>query len=171
MAKPLIVKIKESTKELHKLLREQGSETGIEKIKILLTLQQHPEGVNKTRLAELVGIAPNTANTWRLQYLKGGIELLMTENRKGTKKPTIDSATFKKIEARLRNKQDNFTSYEELRQWIKQESGKSIEYQALYKFVNRKLPVKLKVPRKSHIQKDEAAVAVFKKTTPGHRIY
>lgn len=165
MAKPIAVKIEETGKELQNLLSKQSTKTGRQKIQLVLMLKAHPEGVSKGRLAELTGVSHNTANTWRAAYIKGGVDLLLAEQRRGTKRAEIDAATFKKIHARLNSSQGYFISYKELQQWVNEQCGKSIEYQALYNYIRRKLPARLKVPRKKHIQKDEVAGATFKKTT------
>jgi transposase len=171
MAKPRIVKVKETVKELQVLSQKQNTQTGVQKVQLILTLRAHSEGISKESLASIVGISHNTANTWRNLYASGGTELLLRENRKGTKEAAIDAVTLKKIHARLSSNKDYFISYKELQQWVNEQCGKSIQYQALYNYIGRKLPAKLKVPRKSHVQKDEAAVAVFKKTTRGHRTH
>ena len=50
-------------------------------------------------------------------------------------------------------------------QWIKDEFGKEIKYTTVVEYSKRHFGSKIKVARKSHLLKDEAALVAFKKTS------
>ncbi|MBK8444601.1 MAG: winged helix-turn-helix domain-containing protein [Sphingobacteriales bacterium] len=54
-------------------------------------------------------------------------------------------------------------SYKEAQQWLKSELGIEKQYNTVRMYLKRNFGTKLKVGRKSHIKKDEAAVDTFKK--------
>jgi len=76
----------------------------------------------------------------------------------------IAAEVHKKIEEKLTNPREAFRSFEELRQWIDKDFVPDIKYHAVNKYVKSKFGAKLKVARKSQIQKDEKQVAELKKT-------
>jgi transposase len=48
--------------------------------------------------------------------------------------------------------------------WINEKFNLDMNYQAVNKYLKRHFGTKLKVGRKSHVNKDENAAALFKKT-------
>lgn len=54
-----------------------------------------------------------------------------------------------------------------MKTWMKTELGIDKEYHAINKYLKRNFGTKLKVGRKSHVKKDDAAIAVFKKPARG----
>ena len=49
-------------------------------------------------------------------------------------------------------------------EWINKTFGLEMEYHAVNKYLKRNFKTKLKVGRKTHINKDDSAAALFKKT-------
>lgn len=158
--------VKESEKQLKNLLRQQPIHL-VDRVRLLIVAKKTDRPLSKHELAEKTGIDPNSANKWRNDYLTGGIKKLL-EFKRGRKKPgQITPDIHKKIEEKLSDAHDGFRSYEELRQWLEKNFLPGIKYHAVNKYVKRRFNVKLKVARKSHIQKDPKAVKAFKKT-PDH---
>lgn len=163
-ASALPFKINESEARLRALLKEQPDHLR-NRIRLLLTAKKSDVPLSKNILAERTGIDPNSANTWRRLYLKGGINKLL-EFKRGRKKPgRITAKIHKKIAQRLADPDNAFRSYEELRAWLDKRYLPGIKYHAVNKYIKRKFKVGLKVARKSHIQKDMKAVEAFKKTS------
>jgi len=97
----------------------------------------------------------NSVQKWRKAYIVGGIEKMLEYNM-GVFKPTlITTEVHKKIEEKLTNPLEAFRSFEELRQWIDKDFVPDIKYHAVNKYVKHKFGAKLKVARKSHIQKEK----------------
>lgn len=116
-------------------------------------------------------MSSNTIQTWRKEYKTGGLTLLLADERGGKKAAQITPEMHKQIEKRLNNPKEGFKGFKDAQQWINKTFGLSMEYQATYKYLTRKFGAKLKVPRKSHIHQDAAAIAVFKKPTREAFIY
>ena len=118
-------------------------------------------------LCAKLGVSAPTLQGWKTKYRQGGIEALLSEGRGGDKRSGITAEQKQKIEQRLSDPRNAFRSYGEAQAWLKEELGIEKEYHALNKYLKRNWGTKLKVGRKSHVKKDEAAVAVFKKPTRG----
>jgi transposase len=137
----------------------------------MLVLIKEEKQQTKDGLAEALGVSNKSVHTWRSNYLKGGMELMLEDNRGGNKVSQITPAMSFRIEKRLSNPKDGFKSYIEAQRWINEHFGLQMEYHAVNKFLKRKYQTKLKVARKSHIDKDAAAEAVFKKPAGEAIIY
>lgn len=168
MAKALEIKVKESLTQLRQLQKGQPNK----RLRIqMLVLIKEKKQQTKDGLASALGVSNKSIHIWRHNYLKGGIELLLEDKRGGNKVAQITPAMSLRIEKRLSNPKEGFKSYVEAQQWINEQYGLSMEYQAVNKFLKRKFNTKLKVARKSHIDKDAADEAVFKKSAREANIY
>lgn len=165
MAAPKIVIVKEDLEYLRKLLKKSTLFMS-PRIKMLIEIKKHEDtGISKRDLADLVGVTHNSIQTWRTQYLKGGIDLLLSHKRTGFKPTLITAEEREKIEEILNNPFNGLRGYKELQAWVKQELNRDINYNTLYKYCIREFGSGIKVARKSHIKKDMEAVEVLKKTS------
>ena len=156
-----IITVKESLSELKQLHKRSASHLQ-PRIQLLILIKTG-KAFSKQSLADALGINPNSAQNWKMRYEQGGMELLLCDKRGGFKKPIIDAVTDKAIKLKLSNPKDAPRSFKELQQWVDANYIPGINYQTLNKHVKRKYGAKIKVARKSHVQKDEQAVAAFKK--------
>jgi transposase len=133
----------------------------------MLILIKNNEGVNfsKTKLGELLGVSSSSVQIWRKLYEKGGISLLLEDNRIGFKPSLISPDEHQQIEVKLNDPTNGLRGYVELQDWISREFDKSIKYNTLLKYCGRNFGSKSKVARKSHIKKDLQAVEDLKKTS------
>ena len=122
-------------------------------------------------LCAKLGVSSPTLKEWKSKYQQGGLQMLLSEGRGGDKRSGITEEQKNKIEQRLSDPKNAFRSYGEAQAWLKEELGIDKEYHAINKYLKRNWGTKLKVGRKSHVKKDEAAVAVFKKPARGARTY
>ena len=164
MGKALVVEVKESDNEL-KQLYKQLSPSKQKRIQLLLLLKKGKHQ-SKDSLALALGVSGQSVHTWRRNYLKGGLPLLLQDQRGGFKQATIPLTIKEQLDKRLSSPTDGFTSYKQVQQWLKDTFGIEMKYSALYQFLKRHFHVKLKVGRKSHIRKDTASEAVFKNAAP-----
>ncbi len=163
LAKHIIVK--ETEQELKSLLRKQPIHLK-NKVQMLLVLKRSETALSKEALAKMLHINHNTAQKWRTKYYNEGIEGLLSDGRIGFKPSIISEELHQAIEKRLHSPQDAFTSYIDLIEWITENYMPSgINYQTINSYVKRHFGAKIKVARKSHIRKDEAAGDSFKKTS------
>jgi transposase len=160
MATLQTITVRESKKDLTTLLRGASSATK-PRIKMLLAIL---DGITATQ--ELVFKTKSNRDSirnWKNTYRKGGIDGLLEETR-GRKQPgAIGSKEKQDLEKKLSDPKGGFTSYKEAVEWINKTFGLSMEYHAVNKYLKRNFGTKLKVGRKTHINKDENATALFKK--------
>lgn len=166
MSHPFQIIVKESIIELKALKRKAGELIG-KRIQMLIEIKKHEgKDLSKRVLSDLTGINHNSITKWRKVYVKDGIETLLVHGRKGGyKKQVISSENKLKIEAKLQDPQNGIRGYVEFQVWVKKELNVDIKYVTLHKYCKRNFGTKIKVARKSHVKKDNEAVAAFKKTS------
>jgi transposase len=65
---------------------------------------------------------------------------------------TLSAAAFAGLQTRLREP-EGFASYGAIQQWLAEEWGEAVAYQAVHRLVHRRLKAKLKRPRPLHPKK------------------
>ena len=160
MLQPLSFPIKENLTELRKLQKQFPRK--YKAIQMLIAVKQKG-ALSKDALAAMVGASDRSIQTWRSNYITGGMAQMLVDNRGGKKPGKITAAVHQQLSKRLHNPQQGFRSFIEIRQWLLNEFSIAMEYHAVNKYVKRKFGARLKVSRKSHVQKSPAAEAVFKK--------
>jgi len=159
MPKKIIVLVKETAAELKQLQKKTSSKAKM--LAMLLLLKQEPQ-LTKLSLSLQLGVSDKSIQTWRSNYLKGGIALMLSDNRGGYKKAAITPKVNKALSDRLNNPKQGFRSFIEVQQWLVTEFGIEMEYHAVNKYVKRKFGARLKVSRKSHVLKSPGDEAGFK---------
>lgn len=164
MAKSKKIFVNQTEEELRKLKMKQPPHLK-KRVDMLLILIKSDVSLSKNQLAKALKINHNTAQSWRNLYSKDGIDGLLSYGKTGFKPSIINNDLHKAIEKRLNSPRDAFTSYVDLVQWITDNYIKEgVNYQTINSYVKRNFKAKLKVARKSHINKDQNAVDDFKKT-------
>lgn len=159
----LVFTIKESEQEIKALIRKSKPFIA-RRLVLLLACKRHEQtGISKQALAKACVCGEKTAHTWRQQYIRGGLEGLMSHKKIGYKPSILSKADHALIEEKLRDAENPLHGYVELQNWVKQELANDVDYFTLYQYSRRHFGSKLKVPRKSHIKKDVAAGLTFKK--------
>jgi transposase len=164
MASPKIVFIKENLEELKKLFKK--ADPLIQpRIKMLIEIKKHhSDGISKRALAETVGVNHNSIQTWRGKYEEGGLKLLCSHKMIGYKPEILDPKQHDAIKKKLSDPQNGLQGYKELWVWVERTFGIKIKYDTLAKYCRRNFGTKIKVARKSHVNKDGKEVLTFKKT-------
>lgn len=164
MASPKQMNIKESLVDLKRLLKT-SSPLISPRIRMLIELKKNEkQGISKRDIASLISVNHNSVQTWRTMYIKGGLKLLQSHNKKGFKTSVFTKEEHTAIEKKLKDPKNGLRGYVELLAWIEQEFKKQVKYNTLLKYSIKNFGSKVKVARKSHINKDETAVETFKKT-------
>jgi len=159
------VTVKESQIELKGRMKK-SSNLMISRIRMLIEIKRHEEeGLSKRDLAELIGVNHNSIQKWRTMYLKGGIEALCSHKMKGNKPSVFTKEEHNIIKDKLNNPTNGLRGYKELLVVLEQEFKKNVKYNTLVKYCIRNFKSKIKVARKSHVNKNEQAVETFKKTS------
>lgn len=165
MSLPKIIKVKESLQELKAELKKV-SPLIAPRIKAIIEIKKNEAtGISKRALASIVGVDPNSIQTWRTIYFQGGIDALVKHNKKGFKPSVFSKQEHLAIEKKLRDPKNGLRGYVELLDWVTNEFNKPIKYNTLLKYSVKNFGSKVKVARKSHVKKDEDAVVSFKKTS------
>lgn len=145
---------------------KNGNDLIKKRMRLLIELKQNKSGSQSKRaLADKLGINHNSIVKWRNLYIEQGIEALLEDGRKGGNKPSLVSKVeHDKLKTLLNDKNNGIVGYTELLNWVNKELEKEMKYITLVKYVQRHFGSKIKVARKSHINKDLNAVQAFKKT-------
>lgn len=166
MSLALHIPVRETLVELKKLYRQQPPMMQ-PRIRMLI-LMKHSEGkgVSKRELMEKVGACSQSIHNWRTAYKDGGMKALLSNGRKGKAgKPSVFTRQeHQKIANKLRDPKNGLAGFIELQQWIEEEFKKEVKYNTILKYAIRHFGASVKAARKSHVKKDEEAVATFKKT-------
>ena len=164
MAKPIQLKITESIKEL-KAIQGKSGELVSKRLRVLIELKKHEKtGISKRDLADLTGINHNSITKWRTIYISKGLTALLTHGKKGFKKSVISKQEHLAMEEKLKDPKNGLRGYTELLEWINLSFKKDYKYITILKYAQRHFETKIKVARKSHVNKDEEEVEAFKKS-------
>jgi transposase len=88
------------------------------------------------------------------------------KHTKNEGRPTIlTDEEHELIKTKLNDSNNGLRGYVELLDWIEITFKKEMKYNTLLKYANREFGASVKVARKSHVKKDDAAVSTFKKTS------
>ena len=161
MAKALNVVVKESVKDLKSIQKQKPSYYS--RIQMLLLIKEG-KFVTKDALSEALQVSTQSVHIWRTKYNAGGIDRLL-EDKRGGKPAQITAPIHERLSTRLNSSKEGFKSFVEIQHWLQENFGIEMKYQALNKYIKLKFGARPKVARKSHINKDENAAALFKKTT------
>jgi transposase len=166
MAKPLIIKVRESDEELRQFIRTAKTPTKKKRLKILIEIKKSGDkGISKRVLSEKTKLNHNTVQIWRKKYAEEGIAPFLDDGRTGFKPSGITPEEHIAIGAKLNDPYNGLQGYMELKHWYDATYSKTIKYNTLMKYCVRHFKSSCKVARKSHIKKDAEKVDHFKKTS------
>jgi transposase len=162
------ITVAESADQLTKLLG-CSSPSVKPRIKMLLAIAN---GVTATsELAHKTKANRDSIRNWKNVYRSTGLDGLLKEGRGGKRHGALDEQQKAKLEKKLSDPKGGFTSYNQATEWINATFGVEMNYHAVNMYLKRNFGTKLKVGRKTHVNKDENAAALFKKTTRGAKTY
>jgi len=101
---------------------------------------------------------------WKNTYRSNGLDGLLQEGRGGKRHGALNEDQKKELQKKLTNPKGGFTSYKQAAEWINKTFEVEMNYHAVNMYLKRNFGTKLKVGRKTHINKDDSAAALFKKT-------
>ena len=157
------VSVKESLSEL-KAFSKGETFTIQKRVQMLQVIKKDTKGfVSKRKLSSIIGVNHNSITSWKKIYETTGIEGLLNDGRIGFKPSIVTTESHQKMAEKLSNPTNDINGYKELQAWVKRELCQDLKYITVLKYAQRHFGTKIKVCRKSHIKKDEAAVEDFKK--------
>lgn len=164
MAKPKVIAIKETEKEIKSLLKKSIPFIA-QRLRVLLIMKQNQAtGISKREVSKLAGVDPNSVQNWRTLYMNSGIDGLMKHNKTGFKPSVFTSVEHDLLEKKLKDPENALQGYVELKAWLENEVGKTFHYNTLLFYCIRNFKSSVKVARKTHAKKDDKAVETLKKT-------
>jgi transposase len=119
-------------------------------------------------LEEIAGhlsISIATLHRWLYKYREVGIDQYLSPEIRDRDSKLITPKIHQALADRLHDPEKSFNGFKDAQDWLKQEFDLDIEYQWLWKYMTTKLEAKLKVPRKTNVNKNQEASADFFKTT------
>lgn len=164
MAKKAEIEIRESIDELKKLLNKQSNMKSRQRVNALIEIKRQSSS-SRLALAQYLGIGKRTLERWLSIYKDEGLSgiVRVKSRRKGSS--IITEEIHGALEKRVNSKDASFLGYWDAHQWVQQEYGIEISYYWLRRYLISRFGTKVKSTRKSHINKDGQAVALFKNAT------
>ena len=121
--------------------------------------------LNRKQIAAKIGVDRKTVGHWFQTYASGGLEALLARNYSPGRPAQLTEEQQEILFAEL-NKSDGFSSYQQIVDYIEKTFDVKMKYTAVHSMVRYKWKAKPKVPRKSHIKKNETAGETFKLDLP-----
>lgn len=162
--KASILEIKESLEELQSKKTQQTTLPMQKRILALIRLKSN-HGETRQDLANSLFINKRTLERWITTYVESGIEVLLQEHTRVKASKIISKEIHKGLGERVNDPKKSFKSYGDAQAWVKSEYGVKITYHWLRKYMIKHFETRVKRPRKSHVNKDDKAVAFFKNPT------
>lgn len=123
--------------------------------------------LHQSSVAEIMaiaGVCRQTVFTYRDKVLAEGVGGLLKRDWAGARTPAVHGAVEDEFKAKL--EAGDFRQARDAQKWIVKRTRKQLTESGVRKLMHR-LGGKLKVPRKSHRKKDQAASDAFKAELPG----
>lgn len=128
---------------------------------VVRLIGQHEHSV--AAIMKIAGVCRQTVFTYRDKVRDEGVEALLTREWAGARTPAVRGAVAEEFVAKL--EAGTFRQARDAQKWIKKRTRKTLTESGARKVMKR-LGGKLKVPRKSHRKKDQAASDAFKAQLP-----
>ena len=165
MSEPKVFKINESESEIKKLMKKSIPMLATRLHALLVFKCNEESGISRRQVADKIGVDPNSVQTWRTLYIDGGLKKLLSHSNIGYKPSKINYEQEQVLKEQLNDPHNGIVGFIELLDWLNKTFQTSINYKTFHGFVVRKFDAKIKVARKSHINKDVQAVEASKKTS------
>jgi transposase len=158
------IEIKESVKELRRLLKQQKTALNHAKVQALYLLKiEIAETVRY--LAVMMGRSESTIHSWLQLYRLGGLEKLLEEHPKTGRPKKLKIETVAKLQQEL-FQPEGFNSYGEIQHWLLACQDVRLSYPTVHRLVRYELAAKLKEPRPYHEYQQPGVVEVFRQHFP-----
>ena len=156
--------VKEAESFLQGKLSSSKKLSEAKRIKFLLYLKREKH-VYRQDLAKDLMISPRTLERWVNKYNEGGVEALLCFDRTTKISSQITPEIHQALKEKVYNSEDCFLSYKDALDWLNVTYDLQMKYGWFREYLKKHFQTKLKVPRKSHVKKNEQEVISFKKTT------
>lgn len=157
------IEIAESSEVLKKLLGQQKTASGKERVQLLYLLKSQQA---KTVLdaVQILGRHRVTVQEWMKRYREGGLKGLL-EGRVSTGRPRVIPGWAEKALNKRLQESEGFNSYGEICQWLESQLGIVANYQTVHQLVYYRLKGSPKVARSRSVKQSTEKLEAFKKTS------
>ena len=163
MGKKAKLIIKESFSDLKKNLSREKNMKAKLRIQSLVFIKEE-KFKTRQHLADYLCIHVRTLEKWLVLYRLGGIKRMTSFERTSSTAKNMTASMHQALKEKLENNTACFAGYKEALFWLNETYQTAFKYSWLRKYLIKHFGTKLKVPRKSHIKKDEKAVGTFLKS-------
>jgi transposase len=151
--------ITQRVEELQSLQKSQSKVVVYQRLQLLRLLKEC-QAKTLTEASTLVGVSKRSGLRWWKQYKQEGFESLLVVAP--TRQPRLSKQQQQELLAEAAR--GEFSTIAEILHWVEQSFGISYTEVGMWKLV-RRLKIKKKTPRPSHVKKDQWAIERFKKTS------
>jgi transposase len=145
---PHIYETAEELKRLYKQERHRLKQQRLHALYLLKSGQAH----ERQEVAALLGVGRNAVGRWLDAYEAGGLKAMLSVKPLPGRVPALTAEQLTRLKDALA-RPEGFGSYGEVQDWIGDELGVSMKYDAVHTLVHDKLGARLKVARPSHPKK------------------
>jgi transposase len=156
------IEIEESLETLKKLLKEQKTGSGKERVQVLYLLKSQ-KAKTVQEAAALIGRNRVTVQEWLAKYRQGGLENYLKDKLRTGRPRKVPEWAEKALVERLKERK-GFESYGEISRWLEEKLGISLNYKTLHQLVHYRLKASPKVARDESVEQSEERLEAFKKT-------
>ena len=156
------VVIQESATELLQLMRPEKRALVQARLQALYVYKSGQEQ-DYAAISQQVGYERHTVGKWFGLYRQKGLAACQQLEMGKKSGSLISGKALAELQEKLSSATDYFTSYKQIHQWLQQAHHIQLSYEHVHRFVRYYLGAKLKVVRKSNLQKDAAKEEKFKK--------
>lgn len=156
------LEVKESILELKKLQKQQKTVKAEKRVLCLLFLKTN-KFTTQTLLAESLAISRQSLVRWLSLYRKAGIQGILLEPSRNKPSKIITPEIHQGLLEKVQEATSPLLGYLDAQRWVEEKYGVKVKYHWLRVYMIKHFKTKLKVPRKSHIKKDEKAITTFLK--------
>ena len=113
MSSPKQIHIKESINELRKLQRNSIPMIA-NRVRVLIEIKKHEvTGISKRAIADIIGVNQNSVQTWRSMYLLGGIDAILSYQKREGRPSVLSKEEHKRIEEKLKDPKNGLRGFTE----------------------------------------------------------
>lgn len=157
------VTVNEELSELRQKLQSAKNQKVKLKLKSLIILKANPDKKQED-IANHLCIGYSTLKRWYRNYRIQGLNAFLRVVPTGVRKSVVSKEIHEALKEKLYDSSDPLLGYWHAVLWVESTFNVSIKYQTIRKYMIKHFNTKLKVPRKSHYQKDDQAIEAFLKT-------
>jgi transposase len=158
MARTLPVIGQRGVAELEAAWKEKQSDWARKRLLVLRLVVRHEQSAQE--IADVTGVSRPTVFNYLDLFLHGGVEALLHRQYRGGKKATLHAGLQAQLVEKLRL--GEFRRAKDIQRWVRQKTGKELALTTIYYWLGKVGGV-LKMPRKTHTQKDAAQVEAFRR--------